>query len=156
MAAKKSSYLPVGSVKEDEEAEDTSQKPTRRPGRHARAKSRLLKHLSDDCWLVEISCAALGAIFIVALCLVLRAYDGRPAPHFGSAFGSALTLNTIVAIIAAAAKAALLYPVAECVSQLKWLWYAKDYRRLSDMSTFDKASRGISGGFKPLRRTKLE
>lgn len=63
-------------------------------------------------WLVEISCTILGAVLLVTLYVVLRHYDGRPTPSFGSAFGTALTLNTIVAILATVAKAALLFPVA--------------------------------------------
>lgn len=106
-------------------------------------------------WLVEAASTALGILFVVTLVIVLHVYDGRPAPQFGSAFGSSLTLNTITAILSAVAKAALLHPVAECISQLKWIWFSKDYRQLSDMSAFDQASRGVSGGFGLLWATKL-
>ena len=110
----------------------------------------------DDGWATELICVTLGTVLIIALCLVLRAYDGHRAPRFGSAFGGALTINTVVAIISASAKAALLLPVAECVSQFKWLWFTSGYRRLSEISTFDKASRGILGGLELLWRTKLQ
>lgn len=97
----------------------------------------------------------LGILLIIALIVVLRVYDGQLAPRFGAVFNGALTLNTIVAILSTASKAALLYPVTECISQLKWIWFSKDYRRLSDMSTFDNASRGIIGGFTLAWDTKL-
>lgn len=109
----------------------------------------------DDGWLLEISCAVLGVLLIIALALVLRAYDKKPVPQFGTAFGSSLTLNTVVAVIVAGTRAALLLPVAACVSQLKWQWMASKYRNLTDMATFDNASRGIVGGFTLLWKTKL-
>ena len=117
---------------------------------------RLYLSWAEDGWIAEIACVAIGILLIIALCVVLRNYDGEPAPRFGEAFGTALTLNTVVAIIATAAKASLLLPVAECVSQQKWFWFERDGRSLEDMSTFDSASRGIWGGFELLWRTKLK
>ncbi|KAK4890576.1 hypothetical protein LTR27_010738 [Elasticomyces elasticus] len=149
MAAQKSSYTPIGSTQERKEAVGCS--PDQRSlQQQDKRQSRRCGHWSDDSWLVETACAVMGAVLIVALCLVLRAYDGKATPQFGSAFGSALTLNAIVAIIAA-----VLFPVAECISQLKWTWFAKDYRPLSDLNTFDKASRGVFGGFELLWKTRL-
>lgn len=97
----------------------------------------------------------LGILFIGALVFVLHFYDGQEAPKFGSAFGASLTLNTVTAILSTAAKAALLYPVAECVGQLKWIWFSQDYRQLQDMSMFENASRGIRGGLELLWKTRL-
>ncbi|KAH9896178.1 hypothetical protein F4778DRAFT_745371 [Xylariomycetidae sp. FL2044] len=107
-------------------------------------------------WLAEIASLLLGIVLIIALAAVLRAYDGKVAPRFGAVFNSSLTLNTIVAILSTGSKAALLYPVAECISQLKWIWFSKDYRKLSHMSTFDSASRGIVGGFELAWETRLK
>ena len=109
----------------------------------------------DDNWTWEIVCVLLGVLLLIALCLVLWHYNGKEAPQFGDAFGTSLTLNTVVSIIVTGARAALLLPAAECVGQLKWTWFAQDYRPLNDVSTFDKASRGIFGGFGLLWRTKL-
>ncbi|KAI1816132.1 hypothetical protein GGS20DRAFT_539656 [Poronia punctata] len=105
-------------------------------------------------WLFEIASTFLGILFIIALIVVLLEYDGQPTPHFG-AFGASLTLNTVAAILSTAAKAALLYPVAECVGQLKWIWFSKGRRELSDMSVFDRASRGIYGGLELLWKTRM-
>jgi hypothetical protein len=109
----------------------------------------------SDNWTWEIVCALLGTVLVLVLYLVLRQYDGQPAPRFGTVFGTALTLNTVVSIIVAAARAALLLPVAECVGKLKWIWFSKHHRRLSDMSTFDRASRGLLGGLELLWATRL-
>jgi len=97
----------------------------------------------------------MGILYIAALVIILRTYDGQPSPRFGTAFGSALTLNTVTSILSAAAKAALLYPVAQCMGQLKWIWFSKGRRALDDMSVFDRASRGISGGFELMWRTRV-
>lgn len=111
---------------------------------------------TEDNWFLEILCVTIGTVLIVALYLVLRAYDGQIAPKFGSAFGSSLTLNTIVAIIAAAAKVLLLLPVAECLGQLRWIWFANEDRPLTDFTTFDRAVRGsMWSGFELLWTTKL-
>ncbi|KAI2624404.1 hypothetical protein GGR54DRAFT_575637 [Hypoxylon sp. NC1633] len=124
-------------------------------------RSRRLDHTAtwtlrtQNGWLAEIASLILGILLDIALIVVLRVYDGKVAPRFGAVFNGALTLNTIVAILSTGSKAALLYPVAECISQLKWIWFSKDYRKLSDMSTFDNASRGIIGGFALAWDTRL-
>ncbi|KAF3761181.1 hypothetical protein M406DRAFT_108428 [Cryphonectria parasitica EP155] len=110
---------------------------------------------AKDGWFVEIASTLLGILCVVALLIVLRHYDGRPTPYYGSALGTSLTLNTIIATLSTVAKAALLYPVTECVSQLKWVWFSKESHQLNDMSMFDKASRGIRGGFQLLWATRL-
>ncbi|KAK5069840.1 hypothetical protein LTR64_007977 [Lithohypha guttulata] len=43
-------------------------------------------------------------------------------------------------------KASLMLPIAEGISELKWQWFEKP-RTLSDISTFDSASRGPWGSF---------
>lgn len=114
-----------------------------------------LRHILNFWWL-EIFCAVLGTILLIALALILNAFDGKAVPHFGSAFGSALTLNTIIAILATTAKTCLLFPVAECISQLKWIWFSSRLRRLSDLALFDRASRGLLGCIELLWATRLQ
>ncbi|KAM0721921.1 hypothetical protein Q7P37_002846 [Cladosporium fusiforme] len=111
---------------------------------------------TEDNWLFEVICVVVGSVLLVSLYLVLQMYDGKPTPQFGSAFGSSLTLNTIVAIIAAAAKLLLLLPVAECVGQLRWIWFSRGHRQLNDFATFDRAARGsIWSGFELLWTTRM-
>ena len=43
------------------------------------------------------------------------------------------------------AKAALLLPVAECISQLKWIYFQEQARTLEHIDLFDRASRGPFG-----------
>ncbi|KAK3725448.1 hypothetical protein LTR37_000418 [Vermiconidia calcicola] len=137
--AAKSSYEPVATSKEDSNEAGRSQR-------------RSWMHSTDDNWLAEIACIVIGVILIIALCVLLWSYDGEPAPHLGPAF---VTLNTIVAVLSVCASAALIFPVAECISQLKWIYFEKDYRRLTDMDAFDKASRGWWGGLGLLWKTRF-
>ncbi|CAI6331202.1 unnamed protein product [Periconia digitata] len=143
------SYAPI------ESAHDDQSRKSRMITNGKRGFTTALSHTEDN-WLVEIICVALGAVFIAVLCLVLHAYDGEIAPTLGSAFGSSLTLNTIVAIIAAAAKLLLVLPVAECLGQLRWIWFARGNRHLNDFDAFDRAVRGsIWSAFEVLWMTKL-
>ena len=148
--ASQTSYAPV-----DQKMEvGGPPKVTSRSSTHSEPRSRWTTW-TEDGWLLEIASTVLGVAFIISLVVILHHYEGQPFPQFGSFMGTALTLNTVVAILSIAAKTALLYPVAECVSQWKWLWFSKEYRPLSDISIFDKASRGIRGGLELLWRTKL-
>ena len=114
-----------------------------------------LQHRWTDGWLQEYICIVFGLAFIAALAVILLKQDGKPPPTFGTALGGALTLNTIISIIAAAAKALLLLPVMECVSQLKWMWFLQKRRPLSDFSLFDQACRGLFAGFSLIWKTRL-
>lgn len=62
-----------------------------------------------------------------------------------------VTLNSFVAFFATVARVALMYPVAQGLSQLKWAWFlAPRARPLTDFQTFDQAARGIFGNVKLL------
>jgi hypothetical protein len=110
----------------------------------------------EDNWLIEIICVVAGSACLAALYLVLQHYDGKATPHFGSAFGSSLTLNTLVAIIAAVAKFLLLFPVAECIGQLRWIWFSHGHRPLGAFDTWDFAAKGsVWSGFALIWTTKM-
>lgn len=52
--------------------------------------------------------------------------------------------NSLIAVFSTITKAALLFPLSECIGQLKWGFFRQP-RRLSDMHAFDIASRGPWG-----------
>lgn len=60
------------------------------------------------------------------------------------------TPNTIISIIATFTKASLLLPVAEVLSQLKWLHFQDRIQQLSHLQVFDDASRGPLGSLRLL------
>ena len=113
-------------------------------GKHQSSRSLYEKHVVDG-WLTELLAVLVGSVSIVGLCILLKRYDGQPAPR-SNAIGSVdITLNTVVSILSTIGRASLLLAVSECISQSKWNWYLSKYKPLKDMDTFDQASRGAWG-----------
>ncbi|KAK0123470.1 hypothetical protein ONS96_010453 [Cadophora gregata f. sp. sojae] len=77
---------------------------------------------------------------LVAIVIVLNHYNGKPSPKWPYE----ITLNTLVSVFSTLLKALMMMAVAECISQLKWIWF-KDPRSLTDLTTFENASRGPWG-----------
>ena len=85
------------------------------------------------------------AVLIVTLVLT----NHKPLPHWPMR----ITLNSFISILGTIIKAAMVIPIAEGISQLKWLWFKKE-GVLKDIQTFDEASRGMVGSLKLLLGTK--
>lgn len=111
-----------------------------------RQENKKLTNYFKDGWAMEIISFVFGLLLVVALCVILKTYDGKPVPSFGSVFSKSITLNTIVSILTNLAIPSFVFPVSECISQMKWMWYLRDGSTLMDMDTFDAASRGTIGG----------
>ncbi|KAK3335417.1 hypothetical protein B0T19DRAFT_395280 [Cercophora scortea] len=74
-----------------------------------------------------------------AIAVVLKMYDGCGL----SRWPLAVSLNTLVAFLEAICHCALMVPLVKGLDQLKWNWFARGKRPLSDFQTFDDASRGF-------------
>jgi hypothetical protein len=101
-------------------------------------------------WLWELLSCLLSLFSLIAIIIILKHYDGEPiqdAPQ-------SVTLNSLLAIFITLAKAGLMVPLAEALSQLKWVWFREAERPLIDFQTFDEASRGPIGGFRLLGMLK--
>lgn len=109
----------------------------------------------NDGWLLELLSLGTGCLLLAALCLVLNSYDYANTPYIGGPFGHAVTLNTIVAIIGVAIQAAFLFPIVECLGQLKWHWFL-NARPLHDLLVFDRAGRGMMGALAFLLRMRFK
>lgn len=110
----------------------------------------------ENGWILELLSLGLGCILLVVIAVVLKSYDHQQQPQFGIlATYDTVSLNTIIVILGTAMQASILFPVAECIGQLKWQWMQSRDRRLKDLSTFDSASRGIWGSGQLLWLTKL-
>jgi hypothetical protein len=100
-----------------------------------------------DTWWPEALGLLLSASCLTAIGGLLLPYtfSHRQVPEFSRS----LTLNTLVSILAAAAKSALLFSVASTMGQAKWCWFrpagGSTRRRLQDIQTLDDASRGPMG-----------
>ena len=76
--------------------------------------------------------------------------DGRPLSYWKLP----LQPNSLIAVFSTVAKSALLVPVTECISQLKWIHFEKRHP-LSQMQVYDDASRGPWGSVVFLRKVKF-
>ncbi|KAJ5605695.1 hypothetical protein N7510_008476 [Penicillium lagena] len=95
----------------------------------------------DDTWLLECLAMTFSVASFMAIIIILRICDQKPSPNLS--YG--LTLNTIVSLLAAASRSSLLFVVAAAVGQLKWIWFQRRERPVSDMQAFDDATRGPMG-----------
>lgn len=93
-------------------------------------------------WWWEIGGVLLG---IACTCLtigVLSVMNGRAL----ATWKLPIQPNSVVAVFSAIARSALLVPIAECLSQLKWIYFDNSQpRALSQLQAFDDASRGPWG-----------
>ncbi|KAL9081929.1 MAG: hypothetical protein Q9159_006891 [Coniocarpon cinnabarinum] len=94
-------------------------------------------------WTTEFLGLFGAALALLALFVFLGTYNGKPRPQWPYE----ITINTVVAIFGIILKACMLIPIAEGVSQLKWMWYHQA-RSLRDLEVFDAASRGINGSLR--------
>src|SRR5947209_20579540 len=95
---------------------------------------------------MEISSFVLGLCALVAMVGVLALFDGRRMPNWPTG----ITLNTLIAVLAAIANAGIASPLQQDLSQLKWITFQREPRPLVDMEHFDDASRGVFGSAKLL------
>ncbi|KAL5318279.1 hypothetical protein ACEPPN_013338 [Leptodophora sp. 'Broadleaf-Isolate-01'] len=91
-------------------------------------------------WKWELLSLVGTILSLVAIVIVLNHYDGKPSPSWPYE----ITLNTLVSVFSTLLKALMMMAVAECISQLKWIWF-KNPRSLADLTTFENASRGPWG-----------
>ncbi|KXX82901.1 hypothetical protein MMYC01_200620 [Madurella mycetomatis] len=101
-------------------------------------------------WLPEISCCLLSLGLFAAIIAVLRLYDGRGLPDWPLT----VSLNTVVAFLTAMCQVALIVPLTEGLSQLKWNSFARGERPLADFQTFEDAKRGPVGSARLLYKRK--
>jgi hypothetical protein len=97
-------------------------------------------------WWPEILCCLISVVCLVALVLVLQAYDDQPLP----AWSGGITLNTIVALLSTVCRTLFVVAASQALSQAKWNWFKGSPRPLTDLSVFDDASRGPWGSLKLL------
>ncbi|KAH8674232.1 hypothetical protein BX600DRAFT_509418 [Xylariales sp. PMI_506] len=100
-------------------------------------------------WIGEIAACVIALLAIMATVVTLRTHDGLPLPEWPLG----ISINALVSIYSIILKAAMMVAVAESLSQLKWSWYTRP-RPLSDISAFDRASRGLWGSLKLMVRLR--
>ncbi|PYI12694.1 hypothetical protein BO78DRAFT_392501 [Aspergillus sclerotiicarbonarius CBS 121057] len=94
-----------------------------------------------------MSCFSIACLIV--LVVLLGKLDGMPYAHWAYRASP----NAVIAIVATADRAALLFPVAICLSQFKWNQYHQQ-QRLYNLQMVDQASRGIWGSLRMISSTR--
>ncbi|KAF4618977.1 hypothetical protein G7Y89_g14870 [Cudoniella acicularis] len=97
-------------------------------------------------WAYESICLVVSLGAVGSIISILASFNSRPLPEWPYS----LTLNTVIALLAALANVSLAVPVSNGISQLKWNHFKRGNARLGDLELFDEASRGPWGGWKLL------
>ena len=101
-------------------------------------------------WVIEILSFLVSLTSFGALLIILIRFNGRPLQEWPS---SRISLNTVIAVSSLLSRTSLVLPLANGLSQLKWLWFRKGpARQLIDLHRFDEASRGPWGAIQLLGR----
>jgi hypothetical protein len=104
-------------------------------------KPSAMKRLLLDTWTCEIIAMTFSIGCLVAIMIVVGAYDGKRITQLASG----LTLNTIISVLSTAARSSLVFVVSAAVGQLKWCWLKRSARQVRDIQAMDEASRGPLG-----------
>ena len=108
-----------------------------------------LKQWLANTWTIEACALLLSILSLVVIIILLSVYDGHPQFQFHG-----VTLNTVIAILAACVRIGFIVPVSESLAQWKWIWFSREARPLSDFEVIDDASRGSRGSLLLLWETK--
>jgi hypothetical protein len=81
------------------------------------AEPRLERRRFLSEWWKEMLSAASSVFCLVAIVVILCVVDEKPL----SDWDEPVSLNAVISILSTAVKAGLILPVAECISQLKWI-----------------------------------
>ncbi|ROV96076.1 hypothetical protein VPNG_09149 [Cytospora leucostoma] len=105
-------------------------------------KSRFCGWLPTTIWTMEILSCVIASLCLAAIIGILSMHQGLPLPQWPYH----ITINALISVFTAIFKMALMTPIAEGISQFKWLWYNRP-RELADIERLDQASRGAWGSF---------
>lgn len=72
--------------------------------------------------------------------ILFESHKDQPLPEWPLK----ITIDSLISVFATIGQMAMMKPVVECISQLKWLWFVRK-ERLVDFQAFDDASRGPTG-----------
>lgn len=97
-------------------------------------------------WWREILAICLSIASLLSTAGVLFVYHDQPR----SSWQFRYLPNTVVSQLITISRSALMLSTASCVSQLSWLHIQEKPRALSELQTFDKASRGPAGAMSML------
>ena len=88
---------------------------------------------------LEVIALTGSGISLMAIIMLLMAH------HDNVVLSWPVSISSIVSIQDTIASLSMVFVVSDCVSQLKWIWFAQRVRKLRNLKTIDRASRGVSG-----------
>jgi hypothetical protein len=91
-------------------------------------------------WGLETAGVIVSAVIIIAIVAILRKYNRCQQQDWKH-----VSLNSLISWLSTLAKACVIFSVSQGLGQLKWVWFSKRSRLLSDLDVFDSASRGATG-----------
>lgn len=100
-----------------------------------------LEALCSRRWYWELSCILLGTCCKFAVVVILCTVDRTAL----DAWNFPIQPNSLVSVFMTVAKSSLLLPVAECISQAKWIQFERAPHHLIRLQEYDEASRGPWG-----------
>ena len=139
----------IPALHSEDDTETTPALPTETERSFISRQSTLfcLPLLYPETWLYEVLSLVLATLAFVALIALLATCDRKPNPRWAN---DNITLNTVVSLTSTVFRISLMPPVAKCISQLGWNWFAESERPLHHVTRFDKASRGPIGSLQVL------
>ncbi|KAI1427205.1 hypothetical protein F5Y12DRAFT_792944 [Xylaria sp. FL1777] len=105
-----------------------------------------LQFNTSSSWIPEIIAITVALGAVGSIMGVLAKFNGHALPEWPYY----ITLNALIAVLAAVTTAAMNISLQNSMSQLKWIRFKESRTRLSDMEAFDEASRGTWGALKLL------
>ncbi|KAK8024351.1 hypothetical protein PG993_012417 [Apiospora rasikravindrae] len=91
-------------------------------------------------WRYESASLLLAIAAFVTIVVLLASYNGRERPDWPAL----ININTLLSVLTAILKSSLLFPIAECIGELKWVHF-KDPHPVRDFARWDAATRGPWG-----------
>lgn len=116
--------------------------------KHRSFMARILK----DSWVWEILGALLSILCMAAVVLLGLYIDDSSL----SEWKLNITPGTMISALITLGKTSIMLPVAEGISQLKWIHFGTKKRPLNELEAFDDASRGPWGSLMLLWKIKLQ
>lgn len=100
-------------------------------------------------WVWEVLACLFSLVLLAAIAAILATFNGRAVPDWPLG----IQLGTLVSLLATIATFALTIPIAEGISQIKWLWFRHE-RPISDFGVIDEAGRDPFGSLKLLLKRR--
>lgn len=101
-------------------------------------------------WAWSLSALVGCVLTFTALVVVVGVFDQKPPSDW-----LGISPNTVISILSVALRGWMIFSASECISQWKWILFARAPRKLIDFERIDLASRGPLGSIDVLWRKEI-